>query len=73
MLDMLSVPAATTIWALPVMIVWAPTMRALMEEAHTLLMVVATVDSGRPAPMAHWRAGFWPRLGEGRSQQAELN
>jgi hypothetical protein len=27
-----------------------------------LLMVVETVDSGRPAPMAHWRAGFWPRL-----------
>ena len=26
------------------------------------MMVVETVDSGRPAPMAHWRAGFWPRL-----------
>jgi hypothetical protein len=50
---MLSVPAATTMSALPVMMVWAPTMRALIEEAQTLLMVVATVDSGRPAPIAH--------------------
>jgi hypothetical protein len=37
-------------------------MIALTEEAQTLLTVVATVDSGRPAPRAHWRAGFCPRL-----------
>jgi hypothetical protein len=59
---MLSVPPATTMSALPVMIVCAPTISALIEEAQTLLMVVATVDSGSPAPIAHWRAGFWPRL-----------
>ena len=57
-----SVPPATTTEALPVMIVWAPRMIALMEEAQTLLTVVATVDSGSPAPIAHWRAGFWPKL-----------
>jgi hypothetical protein len=49
--------------AFPVMMVWAPTMRALMDEAQTLLTVVQTTDSGSPAPRAHWRAGFWPRLG----------
>lgn len=62
MFDMLSVPAAITISAEPVMIVWAPMIRALTEEAHTLFTVVQTTDSGRPAPMAHCRAGFWPRL-----------
>lgn len=35
---------------------------ALREEAQTLFTVVQTVESGMPAPMAHWRAGFWPRL-----------
>jgi hypothetical protein len=35
---------------------------ALAPLAQTLLTVVHTVDSGRPAPMAHWRAGFCPRL-----------
>lgn len=37
-------------------------MRALVPEAQTLLTVVQTVESVRPALMAHWRAGFWPRL-----------
>ena len=37
---------------------------ALSEDAQTLFMVVAIVVSGRPAPIAHWRAGFWPRLGK---------
>jgi len=55
---MLSVPPATTMSALPVIIVCAPIIRALMLEAQTLFTVVATVDSGRPAPIAHWRAGF---------------
>jgi hypothetical protein len=35
---------------------------ALRPEAQTLLTVVQTVDWLRPAPIAHWRAGFWPRL-----------
>lgn len=38
----------------------------LVPEAQTLFMVVQTVESGRPALMAHWRAGFWPRLREER-------
>lgn len=39
-------------------------MMALMLDAQTLLTVVQTVEFGRPAPIAHWRAGFCPRLGE---------
>ena len=57
MLDMLSVPPATTMSALPVMMVWAPMMRALTEEAQTLFMVVEMVDSGRPAPMGDLAGG----------------
>ena len=38
-------------------------MMALREEAQTLFIVVQTVESGMPALTAHWRAGFWPRLG----------
>lgn len=60
-----SVPPARMALALPVMIAWAPMMMALREEAQTLFTVVQTVESGMPAPMAHCRAGFWPRLGEG--------
>ena len=37
-------------------------MMALREEAQTLFTVVQTVEFGMPALMAHWRAGFWPRL-----------
>lgn len=58
-----SAPPATMMLALPVMIVCAPRMMAFTEEAQTLLMVVQTVESGRPAPRAHCRAGFWPMLG----------
>jgi len=57
------VPPAMTAEALPVMIVWAPRTIALREEAQTLLTVVQTIEFGRWAPRAHWRAGFWPRLG----------
>ena len=35
---------------------------AFSEEAQTLFTVVQTVESRRPAPRAHWRAGAWPRL-----------
>jgi hypothetical protein len=34
----------------------------LREEAQTLFTVVAMTVLGMPAPMAHWRAGPWPRL-----------
>src|SRR3569833_1298853 len=67
-----SVPPATTIEALPVMMVCAPRMMAFSADAQTLLTVVHTTLSGRPAPMAHWRAGAWPRLGRGRSGQLSV-
>ena len=57
-----SVPPATTAEALPVMIVCAASTIALVPEAQTLFTVVQTVESLRPAVIAHWRAGFWPRL-----------
>ena len=37
-------------------------MIAFREEAQTLFIVVQTIESGMPALIAHWRAGFWPRL-----------
>lgn len=37
-------------------------MMAFKLEAQTLLTVVQTVVSLSPAPMAHWRAGFCPKL-----------
>lgn len=37
-------------------------MMAFSPEAQTLLTVVATTASLRPALMAHWRAGAWPKL-----------
>jgi len=61
-----SVPPATTMDALPVMIVWAPRMMAFRPDAQTLLTVVQTVVSDRPARTAHWRAGAWPRLTGGQ-------
>lgn len=60
-----SVPPATTHEAVPVMMVWAARITDLALEAQTLLMVVQIVELGRPALRAHWRAGFWPRLGGG--------
>jgi hypothetical protein len=35
-------------------------MVAFMPEPQTLLIVVAPVESGKPAPRAAWRAGAWP-------------
>lgn len=37
---------------------------ALIPEEQTLLMVVQSVDKGRPARTAAWRAGAWPRPAE---------
>lgn len=62
MLVMDSVPPATTMSAQPVRMVCVPRMMAFKLEAQTLLTVVQTVVSERPALMAHWRAGFWPKL-----------
>lgn len=57
-----SVPPAMITEALPVIMVCAPSTIALVPEAQTLFTVVQTVESLRPALMAHCRAGFWPRL-----------
>lgn len=57
-----SVPPAITADAFPVMMVCAARIMALRPEAQTLLTVVQTTESGRPAPRAHCRAGFCPRL-----------
>lgn len=59
-----SVPPAIIADALPVMIVCVAKITALRPDAQTLLTVVQTVEFGRPAPTAHCRAGFCPRLNE---------
>jgi hypothetical protein len=43
-----------------------------MEEAQTLLTVVQTVESLRPAPRAHCLAGFWPRLNYIRANTSNI-
>lgn len=47
-LDMLSMPPANMISRSPDLRAWAAIMIDFMPEAHTLLMVVASVDSGQP-------------------------
>jgi hypothetical protein len=61
-LDIDSMPPATTMLAEPALIRSWPSMMVFMPEPHTLLRVVAPVDSGMPAAIAAWRAGAWPRL-----------
>lgn len=43
---------------------WLARITAFIPEAHTLLTVVQTVDSGMPARSAAWRAGACPRPAE---------
>src|ERR1700734_4314952 len=57
---MLSMPPDTTISADPArMMSWASIV-AFIPEPQTLLMVVAPVASGNPAPRAACLAGAWP-------------
>lgn len=56
-------PPAIMAEAEPVWMVCVARVIAFREEAQTLFMVVQTMVLGREAPRAHWRAGFWPRLG----------
>jgi len=56
-----SSPPATAIAASPVRSWSAAIMMAFMPEPHILLMVVAGMFTGMPAPIAAWRAGAWPR------------
>ena len=58
---MFSVPPATTTEASPHWMAWAASITALRPEPQTLLTVVAPIEGLRPAPMAAWRATFWPR------------
>ena len=57
---MLSMPPETTMSAEPAWMMSCASMVAFMPEPQTLLMVVAPVASGRPAPRAACRAGAWP-------------
>ena len=57
---MLSIPPATTISASPALISAAASMIALRPEPQTRLIVVALVESGRPALSVACRAGAWP-------------
>src|SRR3546814_18333898 len=54
-------PPATMTSALPAARLSAAIIAAFMPEPHILLIVTASVDLGRPAPSAAWRAGAWPR------------
>src|SRR3546814_9422761 len=60
-------PPATMTSALPAARLSAAIIAAFMPEPHILLIVTASVDLGRPAPSAAWRAGAWPRPA-GRTQ-----
>ena len=57
---MLSMPPDSTIPAEPALMMSCASMVAFMPEPQTLLMVVAPVASGSPAPRAACRAGAWP-------------
>ena len=57
---MLSMPPDTTMSAEPALMMSCASMVAFMPEPQTLLMVVAPVASGSPAPRAACRAGAWP-------------
>ena len=62
-----SMPPATIMSEEPAASASAAIIAAFMPEPHILLMVTASVDLGRPAPSAAWRAGAWPRPA-GRTQ-----
>ena len=57
---MLSIPPATTTLLCPEAIVWEASIIVLRPLAQTLLMVVASDLTERPAPSATCRAGDWP-------------
>ena len=57
---MLSMPPDSTMPAEPALMMSWASMVAFMPEPQTLLIVVAPVASGSPAPRAACRAGAWP-------------
>ena len=58
---MLSMPPATITSAEPAASMSCAKIAACMPEPQTLLTVTASAELGRPAPIAAWRAGAWPR------------
>ena len=58
--DMDSQPPTSSIWSSPERMIWEPSEIARIDDAQTLLSVMAGVVSGRPAPTMTWRATFWP-------------
>ena len=54
---MLSIPPAMIALYSPALILLAAIITAFNDEPHTLLIVVAAIVLGRPAPNATWRAG----------------
>ncbi len=63
-LDIDSMPPATTTSESPAAIPWAASITAFSPEPQTLLIVRAATEGGRPARIAAWRAGAWPRPAE---------
>lgn len=59
-----SMPPASMISLTPSCRDWVAKVMAFMPEAQTLLMVVASVVSGHPAPRATCLAGAWPNPAE---------
>ena len=59
-IDMLSCPPATTMFASPRAMCWAPSATARRPEPQTWLIPQAAAPIGRPAATCAWRAGFWP-------------
>ena len=55
---MFSMPPATAISAAPDMISWDADTIACAPEPQTRFTVIAGTDTGNPAWMAAWRAGF---------------
>ena len=53
-------PPATTTVASPLRIIRAASITAVRPDRQTLLMVTVGTFQPMPAPMALWRAGFWP-------------
>ena len=57
---MFSWPPATTMSASPRATACAASITAFSPDPHTLLIVIAGIDDGRPALIDAWRAGFCP-------------
>src|SRR5476651_1574172 len=55
---MFSMPPATASFVKPDAISWAAETMDCAPEPHTRLTVIAGTETGRPASMADWRAGF---------------